>query len=85
MLRPITVAPMFSNQPSTIGVLGLASPPSSPCISRKALSGNTHSFSCIPPIPNGFSSLCSGPAANPSSDIMMFSLSLLIAAPQATR
>jgi DNA-binding transcriptional ArsR family regulator len=81
MLRPITVAPMFSNQPSTIGVLALTSPPSSPCVSRKALSGRSHSLSCIPPIPNGFSALCSGPATKPSSDIIMFSLSSLIAAP----
>jgi hypothetical protein len=27
MLRPMTVAPMFSNQPSTIGVPALTSPP----------------------------------------------------------
>jgi hypothetical protein len=31
----------------------------------------------IPPIPNGFSSLCSGPAVKPSSDIIMFSFSSL--------
>jgi hypothetical protein len=31
MLRPITVAPMLSNHPSTIGVLAFTSPPSSPC------------------------------------------------------
>jgi hypothetical protein len=37
-----------------------------------------HSLSSIPPIPNGFSALCSGPAVKPSSDIIMFSLSLLI-------
>src|SRR5512133_3644639 len=32
MLRPMTVAPMFSNQPSTIGLLAFTSPPSMPCI-----------------------------------------------------
>jgi hypothetical protein len=42
-----------------------------------------HSFSCIPPIPNGFSALCSGRATKPSSDIIMCSLSSLIAATQS--
>jgi hypothetical protein len=45
----------------------------------EAFKGSSHSFSCIPPIPKGFSSLCSGRAAKPSSDNIMFSLSLLIA------
>jgi hypothetical protein len=62
MLRPITVAPMFSNHPSTIVLLAFTSPPSIPCSSRNARSGKSHSLSCIPPIPNGFSALCSGPA-----------------------
>jgi DNA-binding transcriptional ArsR family regulator len=36
MLRPITVAPTFSNRFSTIGELALTSPPSSPCVARNA-------------------------------------------------
>ena len=51
MLRPITVAPMSSNQPSTIGVLALSSPPSSPCSLRKARSGKSHSWSLHPADP----------------------------------
>jgi hypothetical protein len=78
MLRPMTVAPTFSKKPSTIALLALTSPPVSPCISRKALSGKIHSWSCIPPMPIGFSALCSGPAAYPSSETAMFSFSLLM-------
>src|SRR3954468_3100695 len=43
-----------------------------PCTERHALSGNTHSCSRMPPMPSGFSTLCFGPATNPSSDIEIF-------------
>jgi hypothetical protein len=53
MLRPMTVAPMFSNQLSTIGVLAFTSPPSSPCISRKAFKGNSQLIQLHPADPEG--------------------------------
>src|SRR4051794_38550803 len=79
MLRPISDAPTFSNQLSTTGVLSLTSPPSSPCVRRKNSSGTSQSCSAWPPMPRGFASLWLGPATNPSSDIVMLNLSLLIA------
>ena len=50
-----------------------------PCCSRKTASGKIHSCSPIPPTPSGFSSLWSGPATKPSSDIEMWNRSLPIA------
>jgi hypothetical protein len=38
-------------------------------------------LSRIPPIPNGFSALWSGPAITPSSDIIMFALTSLVSRP----
>src|SRR6478735_5039665 len=84
MLRPITVAPMFASDSSTTRVLSLTSPPGIPCMERHAASGNTHSCSRMPPIPSGLSTLCSGPATNPSSDIEIFMRSLDMALPSAT-
>src|ERR671932_662356 len=82
MLRPITPAPMFSRDSSTIRVLGLTSPPCLSCASRQAASGTIQSWSRSPPSPSGFSSLWFGPATNPSAEMEMWHLSLLIAPPQ---
>src|SRR3954465_10799872 len=80
--RPMIPAPTFSDIPSITGVLSLTSPPSSPCASRKAASGNAHACSAMPPTPSGFSTLWFGPATKPSSDIVMLNLSLLIVPPR---
>src|SRR5919108_1421273 len=71
MLRPITPAPMFSRDSSTIRELGLTSPPSLSCDSRHAARGTIQSCSPSPPSPSGFSSLWFGPATNPSAEIEM--------------
>jgi hypothetical protein len=75
------VAPVPARMPSAMGVLALTSPPSSPWLSRNALSGTIHWWSCIPPFPSGSCSLWSGPATKPSSDIVMLNRSLLIETP----
>jgi len=69
MFRPITPAPMFSAASCITRVLSLTSPPFLPWGSRQAASGTTQSWSRSPPSPSGFSSLCFGPATNPSSEI----------------
>jgi hypothetical protein len=71
MFRPITPAPMFSNDPSMTGVLSLTSPPFLPCSARHAASERPQSCSRSPPSPSGFSSLWFGPATNPSAEIEM--------------
>jgi hypothetical protein len=76
MLRPIIEAPMFRSDSSITAVLSLTSPPSSPCIARQTLSGTTHSCSCVPPIPSGWSTLWLGPAMKPSRDIEIVKRSL---------
>ena len=76
MLRPMTVAPMLASDSSTTGVLSLTSPPWRPCIARQTASGNTHSCRRMPPIPSGLSTLWSGPATKPSSDIEILKRSL---------
>src|ERR671925_795953 len=78
MLRPITPAPMFARDSSTIRELGLTSPPSLSCASRQAASGTIQSCSRSPPSPSGFSSLWFGPATYPSAEIVIWHLSLLI-------
>src|SRR6266545_4862984 len=83
MLRPITVAPMFSSDSSTTSVLALTSPPSSPCGLRQVASLNAHSCSCVPPSPSGCSSLGFGPAMKPSTDIETSNLSFAIVPPVA--
>src|SRR4029077_17251272 len=80
----MTVAPMFASDSSTTRELSLTSPPGIPCMERHAASGNTHSGSRMPPIPSGLSTLCSGPATKPSSDIEIFRRSLDIALPSAS-
>src|SRR5687767_10100141 len=69
MLRPITVAPMFASDSSTIRELSLTSPPSRPCIARQTASGKAHSCRRMPPMPSGCSTLWAGPATKPSRDI----------------
>ena len=76
MFLPMTVAPMFSSDSSTTSVEALTSPPSLPWGLRQASSAMTHSWSCSPPSPSGFSSLWFGPAMKPSSDIEIWNLSL---------
>src|SRR5215210_1666053 len=78
MLRPITPAPTFSSVSSMIRVLWFTSPPGWSCESRHAASAMAHSCSRSPPSPSGFSSLWFGPATNPSAEIEMWHLSLLI-------
>src|SRR3954452_18489764 len=78
MFRPMTAAPTFSSVSSMIRELAFTSPPSLPCASRQAASGTTQSCSRSPPSPSGSSSLWFGPATNPSTEIEMSHLSLLI-------
>src|SRR4029453_10872856 len=81
MFRPMMVAPAPPRMSSANGVLALTSPPSPPWLSRKALSGTSQSWSSSPPTPSGCSGDWSGPATKPSTDIVMFSFSLLIDPP----
>jgi hypothetical protein len=69
MLRPITVAPMFSSDRWTTSLDALTSPPCWPWDERQAARPKTHSCSRMPPSPSGCSSLWFGPATKPSSDI----------------
>ena len=81
MFRPMMVAPAPPRMSSANRVLALTSPPSSPWLSRNALSGPA---SCGAPHRRPRAMLwrlVSGPATNPSIDIVMFSFSLLIAPP----
>jgi hypothetical protein len=82
MFRPITPTPMFWRDSSTIRALSLTSPPSSPWAWRQAASETTQSWSRSPPSPSGFSSLWFWPATNPSSEIEISHLSLLIVPPR---
>jgi len=79
------VAPAPPRMSSANGVLALTSPPSSPWLSRNALSGTSQSWSFSPPTPSGCSGDWSGPATKPSIDIVMFSFSLLIDPPSFSR
>src|SRR5438874_2615339 len=81
MFRPMMVAPAPPRMSSANGVLALTSPPSSPWLSRNALSGTSQSWSCSPPTPSGCSGDWCGPATKPSIDIVMFSFNLLIDPP----
>src|SRR5436190_4867255 len=81
MFRPMMVAPAPPRMSSANGVLALTSPPSSPWLSRNALSGTSQSWSSSPPTPSGCSGDWCGPATKPSIDIVMFSFSLLIGPP----
>jgi hypothetical protein len=81
MFRPMMVAPAPPRMSSANGVLALTSPPSSPWLSRNALSGTSQSWSSSPRTPSGCSGDWSGPATKPSIDIVMFSFSLLIDPP----
>src|SRR5919108_82775 len=54
MFRPMIVAPAPARMSSAKGVFALTSPPSAPWLSRNALSGTSHAWSCSPPIPGGF-------------------------------
>src|SRR5215218_7285661 len=81
MFRPMMVAPAPPRMSSANGVLALTSPPSSPWLSRNALSGTSQSWSSSPPTPSGCSGDWSGPATKPSIDIVMFSFSLPIDPP----
>src|SRR6266540_2198429 len=78
MFRPITVAPTFDCISSTTGVLALTSPPSSPCCRCQASRSKSHSCRRMPPTPSGFSSLWSGPATYPSTEMATWNLSLVI-------
>src|SRR5919204_2206713 len=82
MLRPITPAPTLSNVSSMIRVLSFTWPPCLSCDSRQAASKTAQSCSRSPPSPSGFSWLWFGPATNPSSEIEMSHLSLLIVPPR---
>src|SRR5438067_2833977 len=62
MFRPMIVAPAPPRMSSANAVLALTSPPSPPWLSRNALSGISHSWSCSLPIPSGCCRLWSGPA-----------------------
>src|SRR4029453_10024184 len=81
MFRPITPAPTFSRDSLTTRALSFTSPPGLPWASRHSASGTPQSWSRSPPSPSGFSSLWFGPATNPSSEIEIWHLSLLIAPP----
>src|SRR5438067_1946292 len=81
MFRPMMVAPAPPRMSSANGVLAFTSPPSSPWLSRNALSGTSQPWSFSPPTPSGCSGDWSGPATKPSIDIVMFSFSLLIDSP----
>src|ERR687888_746162 len=81
MLRPITPAPTFSSVSSMIGVLSFTSPPCLSCDARQAASETAQSCSRSPPSPSGFSSLWLGPATNPSAEIEISHLNLLIESP----
>src|SRR6266540_4959293 len=81
MFRPMMAAPAPPRMSSANGVLALTSPPSSPWLSRNALSGTSQSWSSSPPTPSGCSGDWSAPATKPSIDIVMFSFSLLIDPP----
>src|SRR4051794_19520188 len=81
MFRPMMVAPAPPRMSSAYGVLALISPPSSPWLSRNALSGINQLWSSSPPTPSGCSGDWAGPATKPSIDIVMVSFSLLIEPP----
>jgi hypothetical protein len=69
MLRPITYAPRFDPASSSTALLGDSTPPSIPCASRQTASSWIQSCNCLPPTPSGLSTLWSGPAVKPSSEI----------------
>jgi hypothetical protein len=51
-----------------VPILNLVVPPSWPSMRRKVRVGTNQSCSASPPTPSGVSSVCSGPAPNPSSE-----------------
>ena len=79
ILRPMITEPTLSNDSRNTSSFIPDSPPSpSPCKARKVFVAKTQSWRRNPPSPIGFSALWFGPATNPSNDIVILHLSLLM-------
>src|SRR6266498_5990984 len=64
IVAPMPVSPCATKSSSTP-----SAPPSMPCVARPLRVANAHSCSRVPPTPSGLSTLWSGPAAYPSSEM----------------
>src|SRR2546421_4894478 len=78
LFRPITVAPVRSKDSRRASSSGPVAPPSRPWVARQLARPKIHSCRRSPPSPSGSSSVALGPATNPSSDIEISNLTIVI-------
>src|SRR5262245_36284066 len=69
ILRPMIHEPIPSNPRAAKSSSTPPLPPSCPNIFLNVLVESAHLWRLVPPTPRGFSTLCCGPAPNPSAEI----------------